>query len=84
MHAMHVSISPQRAVESPKREGRRPLLSRGWVHSSVWVSLADRVDLFLRYGDLRRRSNLADLRQPASVECRFREAQRSGVVQLAL
>ena len=47
--------------EPPIREVRRPLLSRGWVHAGEWVFLADRVDPFLRYVDLHRRSHLADL-----------------------
>ena len=47
----------------PMREVRRPLLSRDWVHSGVWVSLADGVGLLHRYVDLHRRSHLAHLRQ---------------------
>ena len=65
--------------EPPIREVRRPLLSRGWLYSGVWVSLAARVDLLLRYVDLHRRSHLADLRQRACGQYRQRNERGASV-----
>src|SRR5215218_7606235 len=44
----HLRTTSTNLLESPTREVRRPLLSRGWVHTGSWVSLADRVDLHRR------------------------------------
>jgi hypothetical protein len=55
----HLRTGDTNLSEFPTREVRRPLLSRGWIRCSVWVSSVDRVDPH-------RRSHLADLRQRAA------------------